>query len=168
MIAQYLMKHFRTTKESSKDKRLLWYGLNYGQEKVSEKELETFGYALDQYISDNVPLMSKMKYLTFDISESFKKMSDSLFELNKLMSTVLKNQQKLNQTINLNDKYKVDDMILKLKSGLDGWSTWCLVNKNLVNDHFSHYLHFRKHELMALKEVEQYLTLACYNEANLN
>lgn len=135
-----------------RQKALVVSSIKY-EETVSEKDLETFGYALDQYISDNIPLMSKMKYLCFDISENFKKMSDSLFELNKLMSTVLKNQQRLNKTINLSDKYKVDDMIMQLKSGLDGWSTWCLVNKNLVNDHFSHYLHFRKHELMALKEV---------------
>lgn len=102
--------------------------------------------------------MSKMKYLCFDIAENFKNMSKNLFQLNELLSTVLQNQQKLNKTINLNDKYKVDDMILKLKSGIDGWSTWCLVNKNLVNDHFSHYLHFRKHELMALREVGSGLT----------
>jgi hypothetical protein len=97
--------------------------------------------------------MSKMKYVTFDIAEGFKKMAASIFELNELLSTVLQNQQKLNKVIKLNDKYKVDDTILKLKEGLDGWSTWCLVSKNLVNDHFSNYLHFRKHELMALKEV---------------
>jgi hypothetical protein len=121
--------------------------------------MQTFGHALDQYIAENVPLMSKMKYVTFDIAESFKKMASSIFELNELLSTVLKNQQKLNKTIKLNDKYKVDDMILKLKDGLDGWSTWCLVSKNLINDHFSNYLHFRKHELMALKEVDPILLI---------
>lgn len=115
--------------------------------------MQAFGSALDQYIADNVPLMSKMKYLTFDIAESFKKMGSNIFELNKLLGTVLENQRKLNKTINLSDKYKVDDLIQKLKEGLDGWSTWCFVSKNLVNDHFSHYLHFRKHELMTLKEV---------------
>ena len=94
-----------------------------------------------------------MKYLSQDLASCFEKMSSTLFSLNEILGLTLKNQQMLNQTINLDDKYKVDDMILKLKEGLDGWSTWCLMNKRLVNDYFANYLHFRKHELMSLKDV---------------
>jgi hypothetical protein len=94
-----------------------------------------------------------MKYVAKDIAESYQKMSASIFTLNQMLSEVLKNQQKLNATIDLNDRYKVDDVILKLKDGLNGWSTWCLQNKTFVNDHLVNFLHFRKHELMALKEL---------------
>ena len=69
-----------------------------------------------------------MKYVAKDIAESYQKMSASIFTLNQMLSEVLKNQQKLNATIDLNDRYKVDDVILKLKDGLNGWSTWSLVS----------------------------------------
>lgn len=94
-----------------------------------------------------------MKYLSWDLAACFEKMSATLFSLNEVLGTSLQSQQRLNQTIKLDDKYKVDQMILKLKEGLDGWSTWCLMNKTLVTEYFANYLHFRKHELMSLKEV---------------
>ena|SRR3990167_7074204 len=95
-----------------------------------------------------------MKYVSVDIAGCFEKMSGLLFQLNQMMDTVLKNQQKLNKQINLSDRYKIDDMMLKLKEGINGWGTWCLTNKKLVDDNFVNYLHFRKHELMGLKEVD--------------
>ena len=120
---------------------------------IDPMKIEKFVTELDKYIEINVPTMSKMKYLAIDIASCYEKMSTSLFSLNEMMGQVLNSQRKLNQTIDLADKFKVDDLIGQLKDGLNGWGTWCLVNKRLINDHFVNYLHFRKHEMMALKEL---------------
>jgi hypothetical protein len=94
-----------------------------------------------------------MKYLSQDLADCFEKMSATIFKLNGLLTVVLKNNQKLNRTVNLSDEYQIDTLTEHLKEGLNGWSTWCLTNKRLLNDHFVNFLHFKKHEYVALQEI---------------
>ena len=96
-----------------------------------------------------------MKYLSNDICAYFQTIAEKLFEINQNLAQMMKNRLDFNKLIDLPNDLEMRNVTDKLRTGIDGWATWCLRSKRLVFDHLCSFFHFRKHELMSVQEVKR-------------